>query len=85
MSWLNQKNMKNLDKKYMRNALDATLTDKLGDYISSQEAYHAGVNAQLLVKWRKTGVIKAVQIKKIWYYSRHEISVALKTASEQKA
>ena len=54
--------------------------DALGDYISSGEAYKAGISYNTLRKWRINGKLKSKKMKQTWYYSRDDLLNLIKTS-----
>jgi len=55
-------------------ALHATLTEILGDYISATDANsNLQIDNVTLRKWRASGTLRARKIRNIWYYSREDL------------
>lgn len=65
----------------MSEALDATLKEALGEYISARDIYsRTGTRYATLRSWRVSGKIRAMKFGATWFYSRQDLLELIKTS-----
>ena len=69
---------------YMSEALDATLKEALGNYVSARDVRDTrnkvGIKSATLRSWRNSGKIRAMKFGSTWFYSRHDLLDLIKTS-----
>jgi hypothetical protein len=65
----------------MSEALNATLKEALGDYITARDIYNrTSIRYTTLRSWRNSGKIRAMKFGSTWFYSRHDLVELIKTS-----
>ena len=65
----------------MSEALDATLKEALGDYISARDIYsRTSTRYATLRNWRISGKIRVMKFGITWFYSKRDLLELIKTS-----